>query len=219
MTLTLADVDGLLYAQLETLLINVTTGTTTGTTPARPFACVGRFAGSLDETSLREVVTQYPAALLCYEGETVTRTVNTLAGAAEDRGLNAWVVYVCVEDARAIDDGTIGNTTAPGGLRLVDAVLGVLNGLLIAIAGAAPQHAWMDRRLRCVGTREALIRRGVVYVYAVGFEAARALPQVTPADTSVELTEVRGDVNLVDTLNDDDPQNPVVQFIADTTEE
>jgi hypothetical protein len=214
-TLTLADVDGLLYAQLETLLINVTTGTT----PARPFACVGRFAGSLDETSVREVVAQYPAALLCYEGETVTRTVNTLAGAAEDRGLNAWTVYVCVEDARAIDDGTVGTTTAPGGLRLVDAVLGVLNGLLIAIAGAAPQHAWMDRRLRCVGTREALIRRGVVYVYAVGFEAARALPQVTPADTSVELTEVRGDVNLVDTLNDDDPQNPVVQFIADTTEE
>lgn len=215
MTLTLADVDGLLYAQIGTLLTDVTTGTTT----ARPFACVGRFAGALDETSVREVVTQYPAALLCYEGETVTRTVNTLAGAAEDRGLNAWTVYVCVEDARAIDDGTVGTTTAPGGLRLVDAVLGVLNGLLIAIAGAAPQHAWMDRRLRCVGTREALIRRGVVYVYAVGFEAARALPQVTPADTSVELTEVRGDVNLVDTLNDDDPQNPVVQFIADTTEE
>ena len=155
MTLSLADVDGLLYAQLGTLLTDVTTGTTA----ARPFACVGRFAGALDETSVREVVTQYPAALLCYEGETVTRTVNTLAGAAEDRGLNAWVVYVCVEDARAIDDGTVGTTTAPGGLRLVDAVLGVLNGLLIAIAGAAPQHAWMDRRLRCVGTREALIRR------------------------------------------------------------
>lgn len=215
MSLSLADVDGLLYAQLGTLLTNVTTGTTA----ARPFACVGRFAGSLDETSIREVVTQYPAALLCYDGETVTRTVNTLAGDAEDRGLNAWTVYVCVEDARAIDDGTIGTTTAPGGLRLVDSVLGVLNGLLIVTAGAAPQHAWMDRRLRCVGTREALIRRGVVYVYAVGFEAARALPQVTPADTSVELLEVRGAVNLVDTFDDDDPKNPVVQFIADTAEE
>lgn len=215
MSLTLADVDGLLYTALSGLLINVTTGTT----EARPFATVGRYAGSLDETSVREVVTQYPAALLAYEGETVTRTVNTLAGDAEDRGLNAWTVYVCVEDARAIDDGTVGSAAAPGGLRLVDAVLGVLNGLLIATTGAQPQTAWMDRRLRCVGTREALIRRGVVYVYAVGFEAARALPQVTPADDSVELAEVRGDVNLVDTLSDDDPQNPVVQFIADTTEE
>ena len=215
MSLTLADVDGLLYTALSGLLINVTTGTT----EARPFATVGRYAGSLDETSVREVVTQYPAALLAYEGETVTRTVNTLAGDAEDRGLNAWTVYVCVEDARAIDDGTVGSAAAPGGLRLVDAVLGVLNGLLIATTGAQPQTAWMDRRLRCVGTREALIRRGVVYVYAVSFEAARALPQVTPADTSVDLLEVRGDVNLVDTLDDDDPENPVVQFIADTAEE
>lgn len=215
MSLTLADVDGLLYAQLGTLLTNVTTGTTA----ARPFALVGRFAGSLDETSVREVVTQWPAALLAYDGETVTRTVNTLAGDAEDRGLNAWTVYVCVEDPRAIDDGTIGTTTAPGGLRLIDAVLGVLNGLLIVTTGASPQTAWMDRRLRCVGTREALIRRGVVYVYAVSFEAARALPQVTPADTSVELLEVRGAVNLVDTFDDDDPKNPVVQFIADTAEE
>lgn len=215
MSLTLADVDGLLYTALSGLLINVTTGTT----EARPFATVGRYAGSLDETSVRDVIAQYPAALLAYEGETVTRTVNTLAGDAEDRGLNAWTVYVCVEDARAIDDGTVGSATAPGGLRLVDAVLGVLNGLLIVTTGAQPQTAWMDRRLRCVGTREALIRRGVVYVYAVGFEAARALPQVTPADDSVELAEVRGDVNLVDTLSDDDPQNPVVQFIADTTEE
>ena len=213
MTLSLADVDGLLYTALSPLLINVTTGTTA----ARPFACVGRFAGSLDETSVREVVTQYPAALLSYEGETVTRTINTLAGDAEDRGLNAWVVYVCVEDARAIDDGTLGSTTAPGGMRLVDSVLGVLNGLLLtATDGSTVSTAWMDRRLRCVGTREALIRRGVVYVYAIGFEAARALPQVTPADTSVDLLEVRGDVNLVDTLDDDSPSNPVVQFIADT---
>ena len=215
MSLTLADVDGLLYTALSGLLINVTTGTT----EARPFATVGRYAGSLDETSVREVVTQYPAALLAYEGETVTRTVNTLAGDAEDRGLNAWTVYVCVEDARAIDDGTVGSAAAPGGLRLVDAVLGVLNGLLIVTTGASAATAWMDRRLRCVGTREALIRRGVVYVYAVSFEAARALPQVTPDDTSVDLLEVRGDVNLVDTLDDDDPENPVVQFIADTAEE
>lgn len=215
MSLTLADVDGLLYTALSGLLIDVSTGTTA----ARPFALVGRFAGSLDETSVREVVTQWPAALLAYDGETVTRTVNTLAGDAEDRGLNAWTVYVCVEDPRAIDDGTIGTTTAPGGLRLIDSVLGVLNGLLIAVKGDQPATAWMDRRLRCVGTREALIRRGVVYVYAVSFEAARALPQVTPADTSVDLLEVRGDVNLVDTLGDDDPENPVVQFIADTAEE
>lgn len=207
MTLPLADLEDDLFTALSALLINVTTGTTA----ARPFAMVGRFAGALSEDTIAEVCAQYPAALLAYGGEQVSRTVNTVGGDAEDRSLVRWTVYVAVEDVRAIEDGTVGISTAPGGLRLVDSVLGVLSGLPL-------DDAWFDRRLRCVGVREALIKRGTVYVYAIDFEAMRALPQVTPTDTSVTLTEVRGDVNLTGTINDDNPDNPVVQFIADTEE-
>ena len=195
-----------MFSALDALLINVTTGTTS----ARPLALVGRYAGTLAEDSIMEVCTQYPAALLAYLGEQVTRTVNTIGGDSEDRSLVRWAVYVAVEDVRAIEDGTVGATTAPGGLRLVDSVLGVLSGLPL-------DDAWFDRRLRCVGVREALIRRGTVYVYAVDFEAMRALPQVTPTDTSVALDAIYGDVNLTGTIDGDNPHNPVVQFIADTT--
>lgn len=195
-----------MFSALDALLINVTTGTTA----ARPLALVGRYAGVLAEDSIMEVCTQYPAALLAYLGEQVTRTVNTIGGDSEDRSLVRWAVYVAVEDVRAIEDGTVGATTAPGGLRLVDSVLGVLSGLPL-------DDAWFDRRLRCVGVREALIRRGTVYVYAVDFEAMRALPQVTPTDTSVALDAIYGDVNLTGTIDGDNPDNPVVQFIADTT--
>lgn len=207
MTYPLADLDADIYAELGTLLINATTGTT----EARPFALVGRYAGSLDAGTITEVCAQYPAALLAFGGEQSTRTVSTIGGDAEDRGIVRWTVYVVAEDVRAIDDGTIGTGPAPGGLRLVDSVLGVLSGLPLS-------SAWFDRRLRCVGTREAMIVRGTVYVYAVDFEAMRALPQVSPEDTSVDLTEIRGDVNLEDTLGGASPGNPVVQFVADTEE-
>lgn len=205
MTLSLATIEAALFAALEPIVTNVTTGPT----EARPFAMLGRFAGELGENEIREVCSQYPALLLAFGGEQSVRTVRTLAGAAEDRGTSAWTVYVCVEDPRAIEDGTIGSTAAPGGLRLIDAAETVLNGLLIP-------GTWMNQRLRTAGAREALIRRGVVYVWAIAFDVMRALPQVTPADDSVDLEEVAGDVNLVDTLNDDSPGNPVVQFIADT---
>lgn len=195
-----------MFAALSTLL----TDQSTGPTASLPFALVGRYAGELDADAIMEVCAQYPAALLAYGGETITRTVNTIGGDSEDRSLVRWTVYVAVEDVRAIEDGTVGVSTAPGGLRLIDAVLGVLSGLPLS-------SAWFGRRLRCVGTREALIRRGTVYVYAIDFEAARALAQVTPTDTSEDLTAIAGDVNLVGTYDDDDPENPVVQFVADTT--
>lgn len=208
MTLPLADLEEDMFTALSALL----TDQTTGPTAQRPLALVGRFAGTLDENTITEVCAQYPAALLAYGGEQATRTVNTIGGDAEDRSLVRWTVYAAVEDVRAIEDGTVGISTAPGGLRIVDAVLGVLSGLPL-------DDAWFDRRLRSTGVREALIRRGTVYVYALDFEAMRALPQVTPADTSVPLVEVYGDVNLTGTLNDDNPDNPVVQFIADTEED
>lgn len=207
MTLSLADIDDALYTALSALVINVSTGTTA----QRPFAMLGRFAGEVDDKELREVCSQYPALLLAFAGEQSVRTVRTLAGDAEDRGTSSWVVYVCVEDPAAIDDATVGTVDRPGGMRLVDAALGVLNGLLIP-------GTWMNQRLRTAGAREVLIRRGTVYVWAIAFDVMRALPQVTPADTSVDLEEIAGDVNLEDTLNDDNPGNPVVQFVADTAE-
>lgn len=205
MTTTLSDTDSAIYTALSALQINVTTGTTA----ARPFALVGRFAGTLDEGSIREVVTQWPAALLAFGGEAVTRTVSTLAGDSEDRGTVRWTVYVAAEDPRAIDDGVVGTSTAPGSYILTDAVLAVLNGLPLS-------GAWFSRTLRTSGVREALIRRGVVYVYAIDFEAMRALPQVTPTDSSVTLGEIVGDVNLPFESGDDNPDNPRVQFVADT---
>lgn len=205
MTTTLSDTDSAIYTALSALQINVTTGTTA----ARPFALVGRFAGALDEDSIREVVTQWPAALLAFGGESVTRTVSTLAGDSEDRGTVRWTVYVAAEDPRAIDDGVVGTSTAPGSYILTDAVLAVLNGLPLS-------GAWFSRTLRTSGVREALIRRGVVYVYAIDFEAMRALPQVTPTDSSVTLGEIAGDVNIPFDDGDDNPDNPRVQFVADT---
>ena len=205
MTTTLSDTDSAIYTALSALQINVTTGTTA----ARPFALVGRFAGALDEDSIREVVTQWPAALLAFGGEAVTRTVSTLAGDSEDRGTVRWTVYVAAEDPRAIDDGVVGTSTAPGSYILTDAVLAVLNGLPLS-------GAWFSRTLRTSGVREALIRRGVVYVYAIDFEAMRALPQVTPTDSSVTLGEIAGDVNIPFDDGDDNPDNPRVQFVADT---
>lgn len=205
MTLSLADTDSAIYTALSALQIDVTTGTTA----ARPFALVGRYAGPLTEEGMREVCAQYPAAMLAFAGEQVTRTVHTLAGDAEDRGTVRWTVYVAAEDPRAIDDGIVGTSTAPGAYILTDAVLTVLNGLPLS-------GAWFSRTLRCAGTREALIKRGVVYVYALDFEAQRALPQVTPTITSVVLADIRGDVNLPFDDGDDNPDNPRVQFIADT---
>lgn len=205
MTTTLSDTDSAIYTALSALQINVTTGTTA----ARPFALVGRFAGTLDEDSIREVVTQWPAALLAFGGESVTRTVSTLAGDSEDRGTVRWTVYVAAEDPRAIDDGVVGTSTAPGSYILTDAVLAVLNGLPLS-------GAWFSRTLRTSGVREVLIRRGVVYVYAIDFEAMRALPQVTPTDSSVTLGEIAGDVNLPFESGEDNPDNPRVQFVADT---
>jgi hypothetical protein len=135
--------------------------------------------------------------------------VSTLAGDSEDRGTVRWTVYVAAEDPRAIDDGVVGTSTAPGSYILTDAVLAALNGLPLS-------GAWFSRTLRTSGVREALIRRGVVYVYAIDFEAMRALPQVTPTDSSVTLGEIAGDVNIPFEVGGDNPDNPRVQFVADT---
>jgi hypothetical protein len=88
-------------------------------------------------------------------------------------------------------------------------LLGVAMGVPVGVALRPPEALG-------VGVREALIRRGTVYVYALDFEAMRALPQVTPTDGSKPLTAIHGDVNLTGTINGDNPDNPVVQFIADT---
>ena len=71
-----------------------------------------------------------------------------------------------------------------------------------------------SRRVRCAGYAPALVKRGEVYVYAVRFEAKRALPQlaltVAQAGTGQDLTQIAGDVDLEGTA--DTAPNPIVQF-------
>jgi phosphatidylethanolamine/phosphatidyl-N-methylethanolamine N-methyltransferase len=55
---------------------------------------------------------------------------------------------------------------------------------------------------------KALIERGVAYAAQIVVEARITLAQVTPTDTSVNLTSIRGDVEIPE----DDAPNPMAVF-------
>lgn len=188
----------------------LTAGQHTGTPSANaPFALVGRFAGDVSADTITEAVSQWPCALLRFDGESDAVSIDTVGGDMEVRGEASWSVLVGTEDPRSVDDAvSSSNTAVPGALTLIDRVQALLNGLAV---GTTDEWRW--RRLRCVETRPVLIRRGVVYVYSVRFVALRALPEVAQTDSSVVLTEIRGDVNL---QGPSSPPNPLVQFLADT---
>lgn len=206
MSATLATIELALYTALSGLLTNVTTGPTT----ARPFACVGRYAGPVPPDGLHEAVAQYPCALLRFDEDVSVRDVLGFGAASiEDRALSSFSVLVAVEDARAIDDGMVGDTSAPGLLRLVDAVIAACNGIVIA-------DTHMQLSARYAGTRAEIIRRGVVYVYAVRFEATRAAATATYDDSAaVAIPEIHSDINIVGTGTP--APNPLVQIVSDTT--
>lgn len=199
--MTLAAIDAALYAALAVTQHNGTA------TDAAPFALVGRYAGELTPDGIREASAQYPCAFLRWDSGAATRTVDAVEG-VEDAAVETWTVLVAVEEPRAIDDAISATATlAPGALTLIDAVLGACNGLVF-------DGAWRDRRVRCAGYAPALVKRGEVYVYAVRFEAKRALPQlaltVAQAGTGQDLTQIAGDVDLEGTA--DTAPNPIVQF-------
>ena len=202
MSATLVSLDAILYTALAALLTDQTTGPTAG----KPFACVGRYAGTVPPEGISEVGAQYPCALLRFNAEDSTRDVRGFGAASiEDRATASWSVLVAVEDPRDIADGMIGTNSAPGLLSLVDAVIGACNGLVVA-------GAHMQQATRYAGVRAELVRRGVVYVYAVAFEAMRDAPLATITDTSSLVEEIRADVNLEGTGT---APNPLDRFIAD----
>ena len=204
MSATLAAIDAALYAALTPLL----TTATDGITDAKPFACVARVVGDMSRDTLQQFGAAYPACLLRFDGESDARDVDVVSGASEEKGAAQWTVFVAVEDPRSPDDTIQGATGVPGALTLAGKVLGACNAL--ALTGL-----WRWRRVRYVDTRPALIALGSVYVLALRFEALRAVEQATTTQTSVALTSVRGDVNLIGTS--DPAPNPLDVFDSLTT--
>jgi len=201
MPATLAQIDAALYAALTPLLC---TGTS-GPSDSKPFASLDRFAGDLNEDTIRQTCAQFPACLLRYDGEAAVRDIDVDSGDSEERGAAQWTVLVAVEDPRSVTDGVVGATGVPGALSCIGLVLTACNALLVS-------GLWRWRRVRYVDTRPLLVRRGALYVYGVRFEALRAVEQATPTDTSVPITELDADVNLVAPTGGDPPTNPVAQL-------
>lgn len=200
---TLADIDATMYTALATLVA-------TPATASKPFNSLIRFVGPVPGEGLPAA--KFPCVALRFDEETSDFDVNTVAD-AESESVATWSALVQVADPQDIDRGIVGNGTGAGQtgiLRLVVSVQGVLNALAI-------DGTYRGRRLKYLGTRPEQVVRNGIYVYAVRFAARLLPPLAATPDDSHDLDEVRGDVNLEDTLNDDAPGNPVVQFIADTT--
>jgi hypothetical protein len=206
---TLVTAEAALFAALTALQ----TTDPAGPTDAQPFALVGRYSGPVDpETGIAEAAAQWPCALLRWNGETSTREVDTELEGVQDRAAASFDVLVGLEDPRSIDDAIAGAAGVPGLLALVGAVIAACNGLALDLATPASETLRL-RRARYTGARNEWIRRGAVYVMAVGFEVLRAAETATdPADTSPALT-VQADVNLLsgDTTDVYAPQ-PIAQF-------
>lgn len=181
--------------------------------PARLFALVTRFTGQVVMTPggitlQREAVGRLPAVLWQWVGEDTTTQVQTLLGARDDYGTVQWVAWVLTQDTRGAAKQMKGATSTPGVHALNDAVIGALNGL-------ADEDFFRSHRVRYARARSFIAERGV-HITQITVEARRAIPQVAPTVTSVVLADIRGDVNLPFNAGEDNPDNPRVQFVADT---
>jgi len=202
----LDDVDDGLYTALSALQRD-------DAHPARPFALVTRFTGQVVMTPggitlQREAVGRLPAVLWQWVGEDTATQVQTLLGARDDYGTVQWVAWVIVQDTRGSTKQMKGATNTPGVHALNDAVIGAVNGL-------ADEDFFRAHRVRYARARSFIAERGV-HITQITVEARRAIPQITPTVTSVVLADIRGDVNLPFDAGDDNPDNPRVQFVADT---
>lgn len=197
----LATIDAALLTALQALAYTATPSA------SQPFAWVGRYAGDLTREGLADVAQQrFPACLLRWDGGADARSVDAIEG-TEDYEVSVWTVYVALEEPRDVDEAITTASTSFGLLDLVDAATGVVSGLTIDAEAAT----WRDRRVRVAGRKTALVERGVAYVAAITLEARITLAQVTPTDASVNLTSVRGNVDLTVT---DPPASPFVPFEA-----
>lgn len=204
MPATLASIEAVLYAGLAALLTDVTTGPTT----AKPFAFVGRYAGQVPPEGIGEAVAAWPCALLRFEDDASTRDVIGFgAEATEDRALASFSVLVGVEDPRDIADGMVGDSSVPGLLRLVDAVIAACNGLVVA-------DSHMQASTRYGGTRAEVVKRGNVYVYAARFDVTRDVARYAydAADDSPLIPSVHADINITGT--GEPAPNPLVQIVS-----
>lgn len=205
----LATIDAALLTALQALAYTATPSA------SQPFAWVGRYAGDLTREGLADVAQQrFPACLLRWDGGADARSVDAIEG-TEDYEVSVWTVYVALEEPRDVDEAITTASTSFGLLDLVDAATGVVSGLTIDAenpsTGDVEAATWRDRRVRVAGRKTALVERGVAYVAAITLEARITLAQVTPTDASVDLTSVRGNVDLA---VDDPPPTPFAPFEA-----
>jgi hypothetical protein len=187
---TLDAIDAAIKTQLDTLRAANTAGVSAST----PFVHIGRcvIEGQAKATSLyAESLNNFPAALLAFEGERGEVELETLAGATEVVGLAQFAVLVFTADTREQTHALKGSTGITGVYALATKVRDTLNNLVIA-------GLYQSTRLRYESTRWFSAKPGEHYAIAVRFSAQAVVGEATLADTSVPLTEIRGDVNLVD---------------------
>ena len=201
---TLASID----EAINTALLALVSGPPSANTP---FAVAARYAGPVTKKGLSNVCReQYPAVMLRFDGEAITRDVLTWAY-SEEVGDASWSVIVVVEDPREVDDGMLGNSTVPGAMILIDAALGAVNALLVA-------NTYQGISLRASETRPELVEDGVVYAFSTRVIARRVVPQATNPDPAAGLPYVQpivGAEDLIDGHDDATNVNPLVTFQAD----
>lgn len=199
----MADLDSIeaaIYTQLATLL--------TTAVPAGPLLRVGRFAGepSRDRRVSTDMLGVLPSVALALESDIASDEVAPVGGPRATVMRCTWRVYVAAVDLRG-DASAVKGSSTTGVYSLLSQVQARLSGLVIT-------DLWRGGRLRHVDTKPYYVTRGA-YVYVQRYAALYEQASVEPVDTTPDITEIRGDVNLVDI--GDDPTNPAAQFDADTT--
>ncbi len=199
---TLADVDAAMYTALSALVATPPDAT-------HPFASVIRFAGAVPPEGLP--APKFPCVALRFDDEVADFDVDVLSD-AESRSVATWSVLVQVDDPQDIDRGMVGNGAALGRtgiLRCLSAAVGACNGLRV-------DGTYRGRLLKYVGARPEMVVRNGLYVYAARIAVRLYAPMATNANPyTTGLEEIAGNVNLEDTT--DPADNPVVQFVSDTT--
>lgn len=206
---TLDDVDDALYAALADLQRDAAH-------PERLFAAVARFTGQVQMTPggitlQREAVGALPAVLWQWVGEDVSSEVETLMGERDDVGTVQWVAWVLMQDTRGARRQMKGATGTPGVHALNDAVIAALNGV-------ASDDLFHEHRVRYARARAFLAERGV-HITQITVVAQRAVDGIVPTVESDPLVEIDGNVNQPFTASDDNPDNPRVAFVSDTTDD
>lgn len=198
---TLATIDAALYSAISPLVSGPPVAAT-------PFAVAARYAGPVTKQGLSNVCReQYPAVMLRFDGETITRDIQTWAY-SEEVGEASWSVITVVEDPREVDEGMYGDANAPGALRLIDAALDAVNALLAA-------NTYQGISLRAAETRPELIEEGVVYAYSTRIAARRVIGQADNPDPAADLpllNPMDGAINVINDLVPADEVNPLVVF-------